>query len=950
MTKMFYIKNIFKLAIMLMFCSTYPISPSFAMDAPVSEFAIVSGTVAKAVGAEKLGEELTSHGAKLARGEGYGSGAKRCYPGRQYNEVDSCTLCPVFVVVFNTVSKIGSISAEKFSGSIMTVVVVGFAIWLAIEVIKFVASMKNRDLKDFVQALINRSFSFMIVLIILKTGVGNFYNIFIQPVYNTGQNMAQIMFEDKSLSGTHADDRKALKDKSLSEIKEFKNGLPASMGASIVKTMTMMENRIRKIAALGSSLWCQSWKEAFLIIFPKLSYFIFGAVVWILSMSMMVIIPFLLIDAVFQLGVATALMPFAVGAYAFEYTRKKYCRKVFDTFLNSTFSFLFLSVIVLMLLGAIQTSVKSSIGTVSDFDEMFVMGSSAGDVAFTNFKDSVTWGSGFLINLFFVFVLSWSVMNTGKSFAGKFASSISSTSIGSQIGGMMGSAAKGAANKITAPIRNQISKGMGRVARGINHIASRRKTERMAKRFDKKGSDDGNGNRSYTNKKGKKYTIDKDGNITKTNLKSSKISKDGKTKVEVQTKEIRTKNAIVKITTTTKYKMENGQWVVENVKVAEKMKILSESASKIMSKDGKFSPEAMEKLLEGTSGEVRDALRNNALRQITESRFSKAAFDPNKEKLAKPAETTVDKETGEIITKYTTASGEIIISKTKLREDGIVESKLVRTDKKGRVMTFESDGIRNKMTVNLLNEGFNADNFKSKNEFFAEKEAIKREEELKRYLETKFKQEFTAANPGINLNPDFNSSEEYRRWVEEYKAKHPEDNDYAALLQKTEVAKENIKKAREEALQKGIQIEDIEYNLKRDANGNIIGRTSFSYADFYKQQLDAGYIKEKDIPDGMFGPEDIQRDKHGNIVGGEFSRYRKAAGNGVEGEGDKMRWSDFNIRAWGKKNENKRELFSGDILKGGNNYASMEADMNFYFETSSSPKRIKRIFGSIRGF
>ena len=116
---------------------------------------------------------------------------------------------------------------------------------------------------------------------------------------------------------------------------------------------------------------------------------------------------------------------------------------------------------------------------------------------------------------------------------------------------------------------------------------------------------------------------------------------------------------------------------------------------------------------------------------------SKAAFDPDKEKLAKPAETTVNKETGEIITKYTTASGEIIISKTKLREDGIVESKLVRTDKKGRVMTFESDGMRNKMSVKLLNEGFNADNFKSKNEFLAEKEAIKREEELKRYLETK---------------------------------------------------------------------------------------------------------------------------------------------------------------------------------------------------------------------
>ena len=135
-----------------------------------------------------------------------------------------------------------------------------------LEVIKFVSSMKTRDLKDFMQTLITRSFILMIVLIILKTGVGNFYNVFIQPVYNTGQNMAQMMFEDKTASGSHNEDKKALKDKSITGLKEFKNGLPSSMGASIVKTMTMMENRIRKINALGSALWCQSWKEAFLFI------------------------------------------------------------------------------------------------------------------------------------------------------------------------------------------------------------------------------------------------------------------------------------------------------------------------------------------------------------------------------------------------------------------------------------------------------------------------------------------------------------------------------------------------------------------------------------------------------------------------------------------------------------------------------------------------------------
>ena len=175
------------------------------------------------------------------------SGETKCYPACKYSNAntDSCLLCPIFVVVFNTVSKVGSLSAENFSSGIMTVVVVGFAVWLALEVIKFVGSMKKQDLKDFMQTLITQSFVVMLVLIILKTGVGNFYNVFIQPIYNTGQNMAQMIYDSKDTVGSHADDQKALKDKSISELKEFKNGLPTSMGASIVKSMTMMENRVK---------------------------------------------------------------------------------------------------------------------------------------------------------------------------------------------------------------------------------------------------------------------------------------------------------------------------------------------------------------------------------------------------------------------------------------------------------------------------------------------------------------------------------------------------------------------------------------------------------------------------------------------------------------------------------------------------------------------------------
>ena len=74
---------------------------------------------------------------------------------------------------------------------------------------------------------------------------------------------------------------------------------------------------------------------------------------------------------------------------------RKHCKKVFDTFLNSAFSFLFISVIVLILLGAIQSTVSGGTENVTGCDKMFIRGDFQGEIAFMVFAESVSWGSGF---------------------------------------------------------------------------------------------------------------------------------------------------------------------------------------------------------------------------------------------------------------------------------------------------------------------------------------------------------------------------------------------------------------------------------------------------------------------------------------------------------------------------------------------------------------------------
>lgn len=858
----------------------------------------------------------------------------KCYPGCKYNSVESCTLCPLFVVVFNTVSKVGSLSTKNFSAGIVQVVIVFFAVWLAMEVIKFVASMKTKDLKDFVQMLITRGFILILVVTILKTGVGNFYNIFIQPVYNTAQSMAQIMFEDGNGGTTpHPDDKKAQKDKSLSEIKEIENGLPSSIGISIVKTMTMMENRVRQLNALGSAVACSSFQDGWFI-FPKLKYLLFGGIVWILTIAIIVMVPFIMIDAVFQLGVATALMPFAVGAYAFEYTRK-YCKKVWETFLNSAFSFLFTSAIVLILLGAIQSSTQSELGGVGDFNTMFVIGNAAGDIAYTNFKETVNWLSPMFLNLIFIFLLAWAVMNMGNDFAKKFAGSLSSTNIGSEMAARAGSMAKGAAMKATAPARNAMSKGakwvgqraVRKVGQGISSLRSRGMRKRIERNKDKMvANDDGT---SSVEIKGKKYTLDKDGNITreknKEKVKKGILGRNPKKRL-VTEKEIRTESAVIKRKTIKIMEQKDGQWVEVKSSVVDKVRITKDI--EVMNKNGSFNPEAMAEVLKGTSGEVREMLRNNMIRSITASRFSKAAFDPASENLASAPETSIDPDTGEIVTKYVTKNGQVVVSKTKLRPDGIVESKLTRVDKNGHAVTFESDGIRNKMTIRLLNNGVDASKMSLE-------ELDKIEENCKK-----------DKNGRVVERVGYSYTEYYQVRIKNGEMSEAEvpngmfmhtDADGITRDENGEIVRDkhgNIVGGAFKRYQKGLQNDHT--FMGRDNNvGNYGTNESMD-----KKAAKAEYEQKKDVAKDQYREQ--RKWKRGDGFVNNISRRIDARKDFREA---KKELKEEYKEAVDEVKRNKKELdYDQFISSSGNDYAAREADMNHCFTNSKSPKRIRTMF------
>ena len=659
--------------------------------------------------------------------------ATKCTPYCKYkNQIkETCTLCSLFALVYKTVNQLGTKAVVNFSSSVAKIVVVAFGVWLAIQVLAFVSSVETRDLKDLISSIITQGFIVMLVFVILESGAARFFNTFVSPVYLTGQKLAQEMFSDNITSSAEnalgsggQSDKEVMQADNIDTKYKLINSNGAfdnSMGISIIKTMTMMENRVRKFKALGSGLMCQSWVEATLF-FPRMIYLITGFGLWIFSMVLIIGVPFLMVDAVFQLGVAWALLPFAVGGFAFRVTRQ-YTKKVWETFLNSMFSFVFISIVVLLLLFVLQEAVTESVNTIQtqsvsptgetiqvSFDDMFTA-SAAAKTYFELLLSSFHWGSLPFLKLIFVFILAWSVMNMAKEFADDFASSISSTSIGSSIGTMGASMAKGMAVKTAKPVGRELWRGAKRgTAAAVRlpfHVvgeAKRAINNRWEKRRFARAQTDTDGKKSFTTKKGAKYTME-NGIVTK--------EKGGEKTTRYQGLEIVKTRQIKEI---------NGrkqEVFDEQVKISEKM------MNRLVDKDGKLNQKEMKQLLNGLNAEQKKEIQMAVNKAITDQRISPLSYTSQgvgglrkSRYTVQPQVVSANEASGEMITRGVLEDGRVVFTKTSQNADGTLTTSVITADAKGRVMIMSSDGIHNKLEELRLKDGVSAVSLKDINSLY----------------------------------------------------------------------------------------------------------------------------------------------------------------------------------------------------------------------------------------
>jgi len=411
-------------------------------------------------------------------------------PVKLYNN-RKCFFCSLITIMYAASNHITSISFDTFAMPFAVVMAIGLAIWIAIKVLDFVSSVSKQDAPKFLTELMKQSYKVMIAFFLLLFS-GQIFDYIILDVLDAGLkfggevvsyastdgDMKNAIVDSKMLMTT---DLNVLEEQKLNlgikdRAKQFK--LPKTKGRAYydVELYTKIDNfivfvqkNIAFVQSVGTSLLCiggralifrgdvLTWGDGFQLV-------IMGLLLAGFSFLMILSFAFYLVDAVVQLGIVGALLPFMIATWPFKIT-SKYSKIGWNMVLNSAFVFLFsgmVTAVSIALIDSAMTYVANEAPASEEVTEESKKGGLYDLATAINTQSEIKVaeltdisGTGFLI-LLFCCVYALQFMGKASDLAGKFAGGALKP-IAPGIATMAGSATKSFALKSTQHAREAIS-------------------------------------------------------------------------------------------------------------------------------------------------------------------------------------------------------------------------------------------------------------------------------------------------------------------------------------------------------------------------------------------------------------------------------------------------------------------------------------------------------------
>lgn len=427
------------------------------------------------------------------------------------HNLKKCMFCDLVAVVYDGSVKFTDISLGSIAKSFATLLAIGFAIWIAIQVLGHISSLTKQDAPKFLGNLLRQSYKVLFAIILLYYPQ-NVFNYAINPLLEAGLD-----FGNKTLDAN-----------SLGEIKKIENKIAtggqggAFFGEKTYKEIeryvVKIQSSISQLQAVGGSMACVGGRiigaelnpftnnkdkkmthigDGFSILFQ-------GAVMTIFGFLLSIAFTFYMLDAIVQIAVVGGLLPFIIASWPFKATAN-YTKTGVNMFMNSVFTLAFIGLIVsidMQLIneamihsatkfsittdGGTLREVKSNDGGITEIARAFNEQNLQNVLALTDIT-----GMGFLILLVCCY-FGFKFLGEASSLANQFASGTltGKGALAPKIATMGASAAKNLALGATKDFRkaagDKIGAGMKAVANspynlakaGINKLRNRKSKDK----------------------------------------------------------------------------------------------------------------------------------------------------------------------------------------------------------------------------------------------------------------------------------------------------------------------------------------------------------------------------------------------------------------------------------------------------------------------------------------
>ena len=416
---------------------------------------------------QKYCAEVIDDKVEIHSGNAKGNGCD-VVPVSWYNN-QKCRFCPLLGPVFRTADYMSEISRNTLAYSFAILIVVGLAIWIAMKTVIFVSSFTKQDAAKYITDMLKQSYKFMIAFFLLIS-YNDVFNYIVNPLLKAGLDFGtafvkvdtverRLNVSSVSKEAFEALGEKLPADYALNLDNSYYN---VSMYAKLENLAYNVNKQYALLQTIGSGLNCLGWKYmtmqfglgdgeiglGFACIIYGICFSCFG---FLLSIAFI----FYIFDAVVQLGIVGALLPFLIASWPFKIT-SRYTSTGFKMLLNSIFTFMMIGLVVKISMTLIIKAVELNF-SVDAYDASIVDLIKAMDnIEANRLKKMVNVLSvGFLLFLF-ANILGFLLLARVSELVNRFAS-----------GGMKpaapymattgASAIKGAALKVSAPTRKAVN-------------------------------------------------------------------------------------------------------------------------------------------------------------------------------------------------------------------------------------------------------------------------------------------------------------------------------------------------------------------------------------------------------------------------------------------------------------------------------------------------------------